>query len=181
MGADLRALGRVKSALEQRAEDRRLDVAPVLGIDENERLDLVPGEVDDLGVGEQAAVEMADDVGAEFPPVAMAWKRFPSRRDRPAVSRRDCVKTRSNSLPGKSSMSSANMQNISFMRKWAMRCASASAVQVADDEERRIFQVLATKLKLFVGRVQVPVFFLYSQAKWPRSQTSAQPREPSDL
>jgi hypothetical protein len=118
MGADLPPLGRVKRAFEQRAEDRRLDVAPVLGIDEDERLDFVPGEVDDLGVGEQAAVEMADDVGAEFTPVAIAWKRFPSRRDRPAGSRRDCVKTRSNSLPGKSSMSSANMQNISFMRKW---------------------------------------------------------------
>jgi len=32
------------------------------------RLDFIPGEVDDLGVGEQAAVEMVDDVGAEFAP-----------------------------------------------------------------------------------------------------------------
>ena len=65
MGADLRALGGVEDAFEQRAEDGGFDVAPVQAVDDLEGLDFFQREVDDVGVGEQAAVEVEDVIGAE--------------------------------------------------------------------------------------------------------------------
>ena len=54
------------------------------------------------------------------------------------------------------------------------------AVHVADDQQRRVFQVLAVEQQLAVGFASRSLCLpLYSQPKWPRIQTSAQPSPPS--
>jgi hypothetical protein len=65
VGADLRALGGVKRALEEGAEDGRLDAAPVVGVNLDQDLDFVGAKLDRVGVVEQAAVEVQDGVDAE--------------------------------------------------------------------------------------------------------------------
>ena len=81
MGADLRAFGGIEDALEERAEDRRLDVRPIGIVDRDEDVDFLGRQREDFGVGEQSAVEPEDFVGAEIAaPCDMAWKRFSSRR-----------------------------------------------------------------------------------------------------
>ncbi len=65
MRADLRAFIWIENAFEEGTENRRFDVAPIERIDERQRFDFVDRDVDDIGVGEQAAVEVEDIVGPE--------------------------------------------------------------------------------------------------------------------
>ena len=65
VGAQLGALVRVQAALEEGAEDGRLDERPVEPAHLQERADLRAGERDDVGRVEQAAVEPVDLLGAE--------------------------------------------------------------------------------------------------------------------
>ena len=65
MGAQLGALVGVEAALEQGAEDRRLDERPVELADLEERADLGAGQRQDVAGLEQAAVEPVDLLGAE--------------------------------------------------------------------------------------------------------------------
>ena len=53
------------------------------------------------------------------------------------------------------------------------------AVQVADDEQRRVFQGLAVLQQLLVGGDEILVLPFVFQPKWPRIQTSAQPSPPA--
>lgn len=50
---------------EERAEDRRLDAAPVVLAQFRQRLDLGNRQFDDFGIGEQSAVEIGDFIGPE--------------------------------------------------------------------------------------------------------------------
>jgi len=65
VGAELGALVGVEAALEEGAEDRGVDGAPVEARGGEEAADLVLGEREDALGGEEVAVEAADDVGAE--------------------------------------------------------------------------------------------------------------------
>ena len=65
VGTELGPLVGVEAALEQRPEDGRLDERPVEAAGLQQRGDLVAGELQDIGVGEQAAVEPVDAVDAE--------------------------------------------------------------------------------------------------------------------
>ena len=65
VGPDLRPLCRVEQPLEERPEDRRLDVAPVEGGHVDEPANLVGAELDDLGVSEQPTIEVEHLVGPE--------------------------------------------------------------------------------------------------------------------
>ena len=60
MRAELRALGRVQAALEQRAQDRRVDLAPIEGGGLQRRLDLFPRQRQGVIAVEEAAVEPGD-------------------------------------------------------------------------------------------------------------------------
>lgn len=60
VGAELVALDGIEGALQQRAEDRGLDVAPVGARGFAEELELVFGERERVGFGEEAAVEFED-------------------------------------------------------------------------------------------------------------------------
>lgn len=52
------------------------------------------------------------------------------------------------------------------------------AVEVADDQQRRVAELLAVVVELAVAFLRSLCLPLYSQAKWSRSQTSAKPLPP---
>ena len=66
MGTDQRFLARVEVPLEERAENRRLDVGPVGAVDGSQDVDFRLGERHHVVVGEQSAVEVGDHFGTEI-------------------------------------------------------------------------------------------------------------------
>ena len=68
VGADERFLAGVEVPLEERAEDRRLDVRPVVSVERSQDVDLRLGQRHGVVIGEQAAVEAGDRLRAEIAP-----------------------------------------------------------------------------------------------------------------
>ncbi|MEX2173053.1 MAG: hypothetical protein WD872_01740, partial [Pirellulaceae bacterium] len=76
MRPDLRALGGVQQPLEQRAKNVGLDAAPILVGSFGQMLDFFGPQVDHLGIGEQAAVEMQDFLQGKSAAVGHCRKQF---------------------------------------------------------------------------------------------------------
>ena len=125
--AELRALAGVEAALEERAEDRRLDLRPVEPGDAVDERDLLVGQRQHRGAVEEAAVEPLDALRAEE--AALLGHLREQLVARPPVntlgSSAACAAPADARSPaGSRPASSANMQNSSLSRKWATSCGS---------------------------------------------------------
>ena len=122
--ADLRALGGVQRPLEQRAEDRGLDAGPIVFVDiASVLISAVVIGITSLSANSPPLNQRISS-GPKSPPWAIAAKRFSSRRVSMAGLALPSSNSLANSPAGRSPVSSPNMQNISFIRKWAARSGS---------------------------------------------------------
>ena len=123
MGADLRALVGIEEALEQRAEDRRVDQAPVEARGGEQEADLGVFEPERRAAVEQAAVELGDVLEIEVAAVLHVGEQLlePFLGSSPACA--DAVSSSLRQTPcGSRPTLSAKKQNTS----WLTKCATAS-------------------------------------------------------
>ena len=124
MRSKLGALAGIQSPLEQRAENRRVDLRPVEVRRRQHRLDVGLLQRQRRAVIEQPAVEPVDRLEADPPPGSHHPEQIAGKVRELRGVRLACSSIRVNMWPGSRPTSSANMQKTSRLTKCATKCGS---------------------------------------------------------